>query len=94
MPSLQQAGRRLPRTGYGAPEEIRQGSAAAPGQPVDLAAPQQDGESWPQAAYGVTAEVPFAAEACPLAEDDQGDYLALSQGSLGAGSAVVLGGCG
>ena len=83
VPFLQQAGQTA--------EESRQGSVAAPGQPVELAAPWQGGESWPQAAGGVTVEVPFAAEACPLAEDDQGDYLALSQRSLEAGSGAVLG---
>ena len=37
-------------------------------------------------AGSVTVEVPLALEARPLAEDDQGDYLALSEGSLGTGS--------
>ena len=80
VPSLQQAGQTA--------EESRQGSVATPGQPVELVAPRQGGESWPQAAGRVTVEVPFAAEGCPLAEDDQGDYLALSQGSLGTGNAT------
>ena len=69
-----------------AAEESRQGSVATPGQPVELAAPGKGGESRPQTAGGVTVEVPFAADARPLAEDDQGDYLALSQGSLGPGA--------
>ena len=83
LASLQQPGQ--------VPEESRQGLVAAPGQPVELAAPRQGGESWPQAASGVTVEVPLAAEACPLAEDGQGNHLALSQEGHGAGRAVVLG---
>ena len=72
-------------------EESRQGPVMAAGQPVELAAPGECGEGRAQAAYGITAEVPFAGEAGPLAEDNQGNHLGPGQGSPGAGSATGRG---
>ena len=66
-------------------EESRQDAVRAPGKPVELAAARESGESRTQPAYGVTVEVPFTAEAGPLAEDNQGDHLTARQGRLGAG---------
>lgn len=65
--------------------------AIAVGQPVELAALGKSGESWPQAAGGIATEIPFAAEAGPMAEDNQGNHLAAGQGSLGAGSGAGRG---
>ena len=72
-------------------EEGRQGPVATPGQPVELAAPGKGGKSRAQTAGGITVEVPFAAEAGPLTEDNQCDYLALGQRSPGPRSALRLG---
>ena len=57
--------------------ESRQGLVMVLGQPVELAPAGQYRESWPPAAGGITVEVPFTAKARPLAEDNQGNHLAL-----------------
>ena len=55
----------------------------------ELAAAGQRGKGRAQAALGVTVEVPLAAEAGPLAEDQQGNHLAVGQRRLGAGCGPV-----
>ena len=67
-------------------EESRQDAVTAPGKLVELAAAREGEESRTQAAYGVTVEVPFTAEARALTEDNQGDHLTAGQGRLGAGN--------
>ena len=55
-------------------------------QPIELRAIGQGGEGVVQAPSSVAVEVAFAADAAPPSEDGQGDYLALREGSFGAGS--------